>query len=447
VTILPGDSLLGEQIFFGISDSQDPQQATGAYYRLLRENGIFARRAHNPLPEQRIWCSWNYDFFDRVTEADVLKQLPVLREHFPNVKFVQIDDGYQRQVKEGAREMIDLVYNGGESFDPVKFPSGAKGMAHKIKGAGFRPAIWLGLWASKDSRKMREHPDWVLLDDTGQALEFNLYYGGVCLLDPSVPGMRDYIERVCQVVFGQWGYEGVKLDFSSFAFEAKRARYRYTDRSAAELERWLVHTFRKYLPLDGFFGWCVVCGTGTPFVGPADYFRVSEDVGEGRWHRIKNVANWNANSNMLLQERPVLPNIDSVGVAKHLTSVQQQTWLNLCAITGAALEVSGDLTRHEPDTLKRLSKTLALSDPLRQVRCLDIPTGAVTYPPSVWLAQGESGKMLALFNWTDESSAMTLPHGINRKDLRDAWTKKPVSESALVLPPHGSGLFRIVQHN
>ena len=441
ISLEPGAELLGEEIYLGWCDAPDPQLATDPYYQRLRVNGTFLRLADNPLPAQRIWCSWNYDFFESVTEADVMKQLPILREHFPSVKFVQIDDGYQRSIREGAREMIDLIYNDGESFDPVKFPSGAKGVADKIKAAGFRPAIWLGLWASLDSRMIRENPDWILLDDTGKPLVFKKWYGGTCLLDPSVPGVRDYLERLCRVVFREWGYEGVKLDFSSFAFEGKRVRFRYNDKTAAELERWLVDTFRRYLPTDGFFGWCVVCGSGTPFAGAADYFRVSEDIGKGEWPVVRRIAAWNANSNILLQQRPVLPNIDSVGVAKGLNAVQQQTWLNLCAITGAALEVSGDLTLHDAATLSRLNQTLQLSDPLRRVRCFDVPQGTVSHPPAIWLSEGVSGKMLALFNWSDVPVTTQVPTSIIPGDWRDAWTGKPVVLSSLLLSPHGSALF------
>jgi hypothetical protein len=445
VTVAPGASVEGEQIFFGWTATADPQAATGEFYRVLRANGAFARRAVNPLPAQRIWCSWNYDFFDRITEGDVLRQLPVLRQHFPGVRFIQIDDGYQRCLREGARAMIDLVYDGVEPFDPVKFPSGAKGTADKIKAAGYRPALWLGLWASLASRMMQEHPDWVLRDEAGRPLIFDKWYGGTCVLDLSVPEAREYLERLCHTVFQEWGYEGVKLDFSTFAFEAKRIRYRHGARTALEWKQWLVETFRRYLPVDGFFGWCVVGGTGSPFAGgAADYFRAALDIGRGRWEMAPQIAAWMANTNMLLQDRPVLPNIDSLGVSAHLTPVEQQTWLDLGAISGAALEISGDLTKHPPAALAQLNRALELSDPDRRVRCLDVPAGAFALPPALWLAEGQADSLLALFNWSDAEATLSLPARFHGRAATDVNTNETQALGAdQRLPAHGSRLLRL----
>jgi hypothetical protein len=447
--IAPGETVRGEHLFFGLCETNDPQRATDAYYAALRREGAFAREECNPLPRQRIWCSWNYDFFANITEADVLRQLPLLTRRLPAVKFVQIDDGYQRTLPGGGREMIDLVYDGGESFDPKKFPSGAKGTADRIRAAGLRPAIWLGLWATNESRMLRENPDWILRDTAGAPLEFHKWYGGVSVLDPSVPGVQAYLDRLCRTVFGEWGYEGVKLDFSSFAFEGKRIAFRHGNRTAVEWKRWLMETFRKYLPKDGFFGWCVVAGTGSPFGGGgADYFRCAMDIGEGNWKLVRDVAAWTANTNMLLQERPVLPNIDSIGWSPHFKPVEFQTWLNLCAVSGTALEVSGDLAKVDVPTLQRFQRTLELSDPARRVRCPDLAEATATRPPSTWLAEGGAGTLLGLFNWGDEPAEVTLPAETAGRATRDAWTCTAVPASrSLRLEPHASALWLLADNN
>jgi hypothetical protein len=255
--------------------------------------------------------------------------------------------------------------------------------------------------------------------------------------------VRDYLDGLCRTVFQEWGFEGVKLDFSSFAFECKRCRFRNPGRTAPEYRRWLVETFRKYLPADGFFGWCVVCGTGNPLnaAGGTDYFRCAEDIGEGHWPMVKNIAAWCANTGLLLQERPVLPNIDSIGWSRHWTPTQWQTWLNLAAVTGMAIEVSGDLTRLDDATLRRLNRTLELSDPARRVRCLDLPPGQVEAPPRLWLAEGTADAYLAIFNWTDAPAQSDPPQ--LAAGAVDAWTGTPFQPS--VLRPHGSVLLRLAK--
>jgi hypothetical protein len=264
-----------------------------------------------------------------------------------------------------------------------------------------------------------------LRDDTGVALVFDKWYGGTAILDPSVPGVREYLDRMCRTVFGEWGFEGVKLDFSSFAFNAKRVRYRCPGRSAIELRHELEAIFRRHLPRDGFFGWCVVAGTAQPFLSRADYFRNAIDIGKGDWPSVKRVAMWTANTNMLLQERPCLPNLDSIGWSEEFDETTWMTWLNFTAVAGGALEVSGDLRKLDAGRLARLQRALELSDPSRRVGCLDIPCGPLTHPPALWLAEGDDGRrLLGIFNWSDKPAEVGLvnprldaAHG----DWHDPW--------------------------
>ena len=457
VEIAPGETLEGEKIFFAIVETNDPQQSTTDYYEILERDGAFARLAKNPLPAQRIWCSWNYDFLGDITEADVLKQLPVLKKHFPMVKFVQVDHGYERVYPDGRRAMIDFLYKTDAAYDAEKFPGGPVKLVREIKAAGLRPATWIAFWASGSSEVVREHPDWLLLDDTGRELCYRPSRGvdgsaghAFFVLDPSVPAVRDYIESVCSTVFGEWGFEGVKLDFFSFAFQVRRARFRRPGKTAFEWLDWMVKLFRKYLPEDGFLGLCSVAGTGSPLLGwGADYHRSTLDIGRGSWALAKRIAAWDVNTNMLLQRRPVLPNIDSIGWSDGFDEVQWRTWLNVCAVSGSALEVSGDLTRLDEGRLKRLARTLELSDPSRRLWCADVPGGKIDHPPAVWLAEGPRDRLAGIFNWTDE------PCTIHFESLSAAWpdfydTCEPVWEEPSLtlhrdkidLDPHDSLLLR-----
>ena len=441
----PDESLHGEKLFFHLAETNDPQQATVAYFRLLRADGAFARRAENPLPTQRIYCTWNYDFMADIDEEKVLGQMPILKSHFPQVKFVQLDDGYQTCHKPGQRAMIDLCYGDLEHpFDTARFPDGPKAFTDRIKAAGLRPAIWLGLWASLGSPMLKDHPDWILRDDTGAPLLFSAWYGGTAILDPSIPGVRDYLDRMCRTVFGEWGFEGVKLDFSSFAFNGKRVRYRHPGKSGVELRHELEGIFRKHLPRDGFFGWCVVAGTAQPFLSQADYFRNAVDIGHGNWDVARRIAMWTANTCLLLQEWPCLPNIDSIGWSKDFDETSWNTWLNFCAISGMALEVSGDLRKLPEHRLRRLSKTLALSDPDRMVQCPGLGE-ARNQSPAVWFATGREHSLVGVFNWRETPThveiASVLP-SLSGQSVTDAWSGATATlPTSIDLEPRGSRLW------
>nr|MBA3710284.1 hypothetical protein [Planctomycetota bacterium] len=386
--VAPGATIRGERIFFDAVPTADPQQATGLYYAALRADGVFDRLRDNPLAKSRIWCSWNFGYYAKIDETEVLKQLPILRAHFPMVTFVQVDDGYQDVYPSGQHRQIDLLYGSETGYNPKSFPHGPRDLVQKIKAAGLRPATWIGFWCSGSSPMLRDHPDWVLLDDMGRPFTYRSSFAGggdgmdLRVLDPSVPAVRAYVEHLCATVFGVWGFEGVKLDFFTFAFQSRRVRYRYPGKTAPFYQRWLVDTFRKHLPKDGFLGLCSVAGTGTPFFGEgADYFRNGEDISEGEWALAKRIALWTVNTNMLLQQHPVLVNVDSIGWGPKFGETEWHSFLNLCAVTGGALEVSGDLTRVSDHRKARLSRTLALSDPRRSVRCLDLPMGRIVQPP------------------------------------------------------------------
>ena len=81
--------------------------------------------AHGASPFLSGWCSW-YHFFERVSEADVLRNLEALAAARPEiaVDVVQIDDGYQRAIGDW------LETN-------AKFPRGLAPLAAEIRAAGF----------------------------------------------------------------------------------------------------------------------------------------------------------------------------------------------------------------------------------------------------------------------------------------------------------------------
>ncbi len=446
VELKPGESYTGESLYFHLAATAAPHEAVGGYYRELKANGTFQRQARNPLFEQRIYCSWNFDFFDQITEQDLLAQIPLLKERFPSVKFVQLDHGYEPRYASGNQAMAEIFYKM-EPFDRLKFPSGPKGLADKIRAAGLRPAIWLGLMVSAESLLVKEHPEWLLLDDAGQQVRLLRS----CILDPSVAAVRDYIDLAARTLFQEWGYEGLKLDFSGMAFLSKRGRFRQPGKTGVEWQREVASIFRKYLPEDGFLGWCGPAGTGHPFIPLAEYFRCTSDIHSGNWETIKWIGRRLVNTVMLMPESPCLPNLDSLGWSSHFDSeAQWLTWLNLCAVSGMALEVSGDLRKLPRERSVKIRNALELSRPGGALRVLDVPEGEVTAPASVWLNTQPDGRMLlALFNWTSEPQSLPLSYaqlGAADRAWVEVWSGQELSGADLAkglqLKPFESRLFR-----
>jgi len=167
----------------------------------------------------------------------------------------------------------------------------------------------------------------------------------------------------------------------------------------------------------------------------SDFTAAVQDSGinHGEWATAKRVAMWSPNTNMLVQQRPCLPNPDSIGWSENSDETGWQTWLNFAAVFGGAIEVSGDLRKLDANRLARLERTLELSDPARRVHCLDLSSGACDLPPSLWLAEAQDGhRMLGIFNWSDKEVTVDLAC----PDLRiaGAWRDAGSGERSDALP-------------
>lgn len=149
------------------------------------------------------WNSW-YEYYEHVTEADILMNLSALQERRLPLDYFQIDDGYQRAV--------------GDWLIPSnKFPSGPAKLAGLIKESGCKPGIWIAPFiCGHRSNLLKDHPDWVIKDRTGKPfpLGYNDVWGGYFYaLNIYHPEVKKYLRDVFKTVFDEWGYEMVKLDF------------------------------------------------------------------------------------------------------------------------------------------------------------------------------------------------------------------------------------------
>lgn len=118
-----------------------------------------------------------------VTEQDIRENLSEIKRRDLNLKYIQIDDGYQSYM--------------GDWLHPAdKFKSGIQKLCRDIKEKGFEHAIWVAPFiAEKDSRLFRGHPDWFVMDENGEPLPSDREDGdashGICLT--ALIRMHDYI--------------------------------------------------------------------------------------------------------------------------------------------------------------------------------------------------------------------------------------------------------------
>jgi alpha-galactosidase len=78
-----------------------------------------------------------------VTSKQVLENLDVIERKFPELRYVQIDDGYQPA-------MGDWLDTG------PAFGGGIRDVLAKIRAKGFEPAIWVLPYAVNPNRDLNE---------------------------------------------------------------------------------------------------------------------------------------------------------------------------------------------------------------------------------------------------------------------------------------------------
>lgn len=151
------------------------------------------------------WCSW-YCFGPQVTAKNIDDHLTLIKKNIPQLKYIQLDDGYQPH-------MGDWLETGNA------FGKNIQTVLKEIKTAGFEPAIWVAPFiCDSNSRVYKEHPDWLVKDSLGNPLRSDkVTFGGWRLapwfaLDATNPQVQQHLTRVFKTMNAQWGCTYFKLD-------------------------------------------------------------------------------------------------------------------------------------------------------------------------------------------------------------------------------------------
>lgn len=147
------------------------------------------------------YTSW-YNYFQKINEEIILRDLDGILRVKENINLFQIDDGYATKVGEW------------KTVDPVKFPNGLKPIVEKVHENNLTAGLWLAPFSVQRSSKLvKEHPDWFIKNAKGKNLIGGLAWHGFYVIDFYKEEVRDYIKGCFDNVFDNWGFDMVKLDF------------------------------------------------------------------------------------------------------------------------------------------------------------------------------------------------------------------------------------------
>ncbi|MGH2625066.1 MAG: glycoside hydrolase family 36 protein, partial [Anaerolineales bacterium] len=366
-------------------DGRDPQALIQRYADEVAREMDARVPGHVPTG----WCSWYY-FYNRVSESDVLANLAdMVREKHP-AEYVQIDDGYQSFTGDW------LVPNG-------KFPAGMASLAGQIRGAGYRPGIWLAPFLlHEDSAALRDHPEMALKTHAGDTYFVPTWLGRCAVLDCTHPASEQWLRDVFTTVVRAWGYEYLKLDALAFAARSpSQVRYHTPGTTApANLRRGL-EIIRDAAGEETFILGCT-CHFG-PAIGLVDAMRVGPDVKE-LWsdgpnpsvkHAMRLTLQRNWMHNRWWANDPDCLLVRDTDTALGLA--ETRFLATGIALSGGLVVASDDLPRL-PDDRRAMAMAL-LPPPGIAARPLDPSDGPA---PSTWRADLDDGRCLVgVLNWGD----------------------------------------------
>ena len=437
VTLSPGRSRRLSGLFYqlkegGLQDLWDDYLAELAWR-------VDFRGKRSVLLTETFYCTWNYTFYHDINHDTLAAQAAVIRDRLPNVKHFLIDDGYQVPDANPTYDCGRFYPNPGGNFDRVKFPHGMRAVSDMLRDHGLKPALWWSPAMGRANRLVAEHADWLCLDEDGRDWSMDSGPARKAALDFSVPAVREFIERVLEAIFVEWGFEGMKLDFCTYPFDCKDLRFRGGE--GVRWWYWFLETIAKFIPEGGIFQLCGGAPNGNPFMARyVDHHRVGGDIGKGEWERHVSTSR----SPLPLLAAPgratMLMDVDSAGICHAMSDRENLHRLNWCFITSGALNLGGDLTKLSDKQLGWLRRITDDADRGYKVRCPDgraflgLPQPDalyVDYPADSPTVRRGIAKHAAYFNWNDAPrtvgyalATLGIPAGAT---IRDFWSGEKVA--------------------
>jgi alpha-galactosidase len=413
----PGETWQGEELMVAAGDSR-PGLLTRLAARVARNH---PKRMFQPVPTG--WCSW-YCFGHRVTSEQVLENLEVISQNLPQLKYVQIDDGYQAAM--------------GDWLDTGRaFGGDVAAVLKQIRERGFEPAIWVAPFvAEQGSRVFQQHADWFIQGDDGKPLPSDrVTFGGWrhapwYALDGTHPQVQQHFEKVFTTMRRDWGCTYFKLDAN---FWGAMHGGRFHDPRATRIEAYR----RGMEAIRRGAGEAFILGCNHPIwpsFGLIDGSRSSGDI-KRTWQRFQSEARQTLSRNWQ-NGRLWWNDPDAVLLTGDLSDQEFQFHATAVYASGGMVLSGDDLTKISPERMAMLRELVPPAGVAAEFQDEAMQVGFVKGPESL---------MVCLFNWNDAPATLSfrLPT-VSR--IRDYWTGKDLGhqQGAFAIkdmPPHSARLL------
>jgi len=202
-TLKPGGTFSTPRTFVTVYHG-DFYEPLSIWSKAVDREGL-ARPTNNDENYAVSWCGWGYE--SNVTPRQMLDTIPKLKEL--GIHWATLDDRW---------------FNNYGDWQPRKdtFGDGAiQKMVKDFHQQGIKVQLWWLPLAVEDgkfsygdhkyvvSEVVKEHPDWLILDQNGQHARMTRNLAVLC---PAVPEVREYYKNLTERFIRDWGFDGHKLD-------------------------------------------------------------------------------------------------------------------------------------------------------------------------------------------------------------------------------------------
>ncbi len=378
------------------------------------------------------WCSW-YCYRMDVTDEIIRQNLDAFKEKVPELRYIQLDDGYQPFF--------------GDWFDPNPAYGDVRQTIADIRKKGFEPAIWVAPFiAQKDSRVLREHPDWFVKNAAGDPLDSStVSFGGWrhspwYVLDGTNPEVQQHFETIFRTMREQWGVNYFKLD-ANYWGAIQDGRHHQENASRIEAYRQGMAAVLRGCAED-----TIILGCNAPIwpsFGLVTAMRTSGDI-RRTWKSFKSLARQNLNrcwqNGMLWDCDPDCVVLAKDNVFNVNDDITDNEWLfhatSIHAVGGFIL--SGDKAENlHAKEITILKKLLNPTGRAARFNDASLETGVTDLGQTQYYY---------FFNWSDdETRSLTVPL-VQPATLVDFWTGEPLGSQDKTLtisnlPPRSARLI------
>jgi alpha-galactosidase len=330
-----------------------------------------------------------------------------------------------------------------------------KWIADEIHSRGYKAGLWLAPFiAGVKSKLFAEHPEWFVQFSTGTPAIALVNWEQAChSLDLTHPDVLEYLRALFRTICDEWGYDYVKIDFIyAGAIDGVRHDPNVTRAQA----------YRRGLQvIRAAVGSRFILACGNPIgvsVGLVEGARIGPDVAP-YWRStlsrrspmsLSSPAALNSIRNTItrfwMHGRLWANDPDCLLVRETDTSLAGDEVRALAAVIG----LSGGMVLSS-DKLPNLSAArrdlISLLLPVYGKSAVPLDLFQTPELPALFSLDCGTHRLLAVFNWSDESSDVEAPLPDGHWHIFEFWEREylGVREGRLSLPapPHGCRLLRL----